>query len=58
MPVSYPHVTTFDKGYMDEQYAWLEELIKKSDRPPFKPECSSGKYGEQKLAGATQKWEK
>jgi len=48
----------FDRGYIEEQYELLEELIKKSDAPPLKPKCDAGKHGELKLASATQKWER
>ncbi|KAI4689755.1 uncharacterized protein J4E84_003935 [Alternaria hordeiaustralica] len=31
--VNYPYVYEVPKGYMDAQYAWLEELIKLADNP-------------------------
>lgn len=39
-------------SYMNKQYEWLEELVKRAALPSFKPECSQG---EQKLADAAEK---
>lgn len=38
-PVAYPHVVELDYNYMDEQYAFLEELVRRSTFPDFKPSC-------------------
>ncbi|KAF1848132.1 uncharacterized protein K460DRAFT_308071 [Cucurbitaria berberidis CBS 394.84] len=40
--VNYPHVTEVPFNYMEEQYKWLEELIKRSELPSFEPQCSEG----------------
>lgn len=50
--MNYPHVLELPRDYMDKQYEWLEELIKRSELPSFDPECSEG---EQKLADASNK---
>lgn len=50
--VNYPHVLELPRDYMDKQYEWLEELIKRSELPSFDAECSDG---EQKLADAANK---
>jgi hypothetical protein len=39
---------------MDEQYAFLEELIRRSELPEFKPSCTSS---DEELAGADTKFE-
>jgi hypothetical protein len=40
------------KDYMDEQYKWLEELIKRADMPDPTPKCDAG---DQALDGAADK---
>ncbi|KAJ4377484.1 hypothetical protein N0V83_000309 [Neocucurbitaria cava] len=52
--VTYPDMLELPSDYMDQQYAWLEELIKRSELPSFEPKCSGG---EQKLADAAKKLE-
>jgi hypothetical protein len=37
--VHFLHYTTVEKGYMNQQYEYMQELVKLSDRPPFKAEC-------------------
>ncbi|KAI4636221.1 hypothetical protein J4E83_001175 [Alternaria metachromatica] len=39
--VEYPYVYEVPKGYMDAQYAWLEELIKRAEEPVLEAECKS-----------------
>jgi hypothetical protein len=41
-----------NKDYMDEQYKWLEELIKRADMPDLTPKCDAG---DQALDGAADK---
>tara|TARA_R110002003_G_scaffold534_19_gene20332 strand:- start:6569 stop:6769 length:201 start_codon:yes stop_codon:yes gene_type:complete len=52
-PVSYPHSVKIEADYMDKQYEWLEELIKKSEMPPLEPKCENG---EKQLADASKKF--
>lgn len=35
-----PHVMNIQSDYMQEQYKWLEELVKKSSMPSFEPSCT------------------
>lgn len=51
--VNYGHQHTVARNYMDEQYNWLQQLIKLSDLPDFKPECSGG---QQKVNDAANKY--
>jgi hypothetical protein len=37
-----PHMMLVNKDYMDEQYKWLEELIKRADMPDFQATCDAG----------------
>ncbi|KAI4645739.1 hypothetical protein J4E93_005317 [Alternaria ventricosa] len=39
--VNYPYVWEVPQGYMDAQYEWLEELIKRADEPVLEAECKS-----------------
>jgi hypothetical protein len=39
-------------NYMDKQYEWLEELIKKSSLPPLEAKCDRGN---QRLKDASKK---
>jgi len=41
--------------YMDEQYAWLEELIRRSELPPIEIKCNNG---EQKWPDAKNKFKR
>ncbi|KAH7413561.1 hypothetical protein DE146DRAFT_749767 [Phaeosphaeria sp. MPI-PUGE-AT-0046c] len=41
-PVIMPHVMTIQRDYMDKQYEWLEELIKKSSGPDYGENCGGG----------------
>jgi hypothetical protein len=40
--ITYPHHFELERDYMDEQYKWMEELIKAGDNPEikFEPKCS------------------
>jgi hypothetical protein len=51
--VAYGHVYDVESDYMDSQYAWLEELIKKSEMPPLEPKCENGEW---QLADASKKF--
>ncbi|KAF2826892.1 hypothetical protein CC86DRAFT_381953 [Ophiobolus disseminans] len=57
-PVAYPHVVELEHDYMDEQYKYLEELVMRSTILGYKPDCMPGQFGEQKLDGAMDLWEK
>lgn len=39
-----------ERGYMDLQYRWLEDLIKEADKHQYQPECGNG---ENKIANAS-----
>ncbi|KAH7079685.1 hypothetical protein FB567DRAFT_449769 [Paraphoma chrysanthemicola] len=41
-PVTYGHVYDVEWDYMDKQYEWLEELIKRANEPPLESKCEKG----------------
>ncbi|KAH7079690.1 hypothetical protein FB567DRAFT_533126 [Paraphoma chrysanthemicola] len=52
-PVAYAHELEVEADYIDKQYEWLEELIRKSELPPLTPNCING---EEPLADASEKF--
>jgi hypothetical protein len=51
--VNYAHEYRVDPDYLDLQYEWLEELMKKSSLPNLEPDC---KGGDQKISDAAKKF--
>ncbi|KAF1954802.1 hypothetical protein CC80DRAFT_475507 [Byssothecium circinans] len=54
-PIYFPDHTEVESAYMDEQYKWLEELIKLADSPEqkFEPKCEGELQESKELSG---KW--
>jgi hypothetical protein len=50
--ISYPHHLEVGKDYMDDQYKWMEDLIKRADNPEqkFEPKCSGDLQQDKTLA--------
>ncbi|KAH7071451.1 hypothetical protein BKA63DRAFT_568584 [Paraphoma chrysanthemicola] len=55
-PVTYPTTLTLEADYMNKQYEWLEELVRKSELPPLIPNCINGEEALSDASGKFKTW--